>query len=93
MGTIKKKDQSLAMGVSNSSKGKPKPKNLKLPKNMKPEKPKSSDGSLNSSREKDKRGKEKTKSTYLHKVWHPDSSCMKNTMHGATAGEEQHSIP
>ena len=30
MGTIKTKDQALAMGVSNSSKGKPKSKNSKL---------------------------------------------------------------
>ena len=36
MGTIKTKDQALAMGVLNSLKGKPKPKNLKLPEKKKP---------------------------------------------------------
>ena len=57
MGTIKTKDQELAVGVSNSSKGKPKHKNLKLPEKKKPEKPKSNDGILNPPREKDKKGK------------------------------------
>ena len=61
MGTIKTKDQALAMGVSNSSKGNPKPKNSKLPVKKKLEKPKSSDGGSNPPKEKDKRGKEKTK--------------------------------
>ena len=57
MGTIKTKDQALAVGVLNSSKGNPKPKNLKLPEKKKPKEPKSSDGGLNPPREKDKRGK------------------------------------
>ena len=77
MGTIKTKDQALAVGVSNSSKGKSKSKNLKLPEKKKPEKPKSSDGGLNPPKEKDKRGKYNTKCTYFHKGWHPKSSCMK----------------
>ena len=61
MGTIKTKDQALAMGVSNSSKGNPRPKSSKLSEKKKPEKPRSSDGGLNPPKEKDKRGKEKTK--------------------------------
>ena len=35
MGTIKTKDQALVVVVSNSSKGKPKSKNLKLPEKKK----------------------------------------------------------
>ena len=57
MGTIKTKYLALDMGVSNSSKRRPKPKSLKLPKKKKPEKPKSNDGILNPPREKDKKGK------------------------------------
>ena len=80
MGTIKTKDQALAMGILNSSKGKPKPKNSKLPEKKKLEKPKSSDGSSNYSKEKDKKGKEKTMWTYFHKGWNLESSCMENTI-------------
>ena len=81
MGTMKTKDQALAVGVSNSAKGKPKSKNLKLPEKKKNlEKPKSSDASLNTSKEEDKKGKEKAKCTYFHKGWNPESSCMKNTI-------------
>ena len=63
MGTIKDNAQSLAMGVSNASKGKSKEKNLKLPEKKKPKNPKSSDGGSNPPKEKDKKGKEKTKCT------------------------------
>ena len=35
MGTIKRKEQELVVGVSNSSMGKPKSKNLKLPEKKK----------------------------------------------------------
>ena len=80
MDTIKAKDQALAMGFSNSSKGNPKAKNSKLPEKKKPEKPKSSAGDLNPPKEKDKRGKEKTKCTYFHKEWNLERSCMKNTI-------------
>ena len=80
MGTIKSKDQALAMGVLNDSKGKPKAKNSKLPEKKKPEKPKFSDGGLNPPREKDKKGKENTKCTYFHKGWHTKSSFMKKTI-------------
>ena len=59
MGIIKDRDQALAMGVSNASKGKQKAKNLKQPKKRKSEKPKSSDGGSNPPKEKDKKGKEK----------------------------------
>ena len=71
MGTIKDKDQALAMGVSNASKGNPKAKNSKLPEKRKLEKPKSSDGSSNPPKEKDKKEKEKMKCTYFYKGWHP----------------------
>ena len=39
MGSINTKDQALAVGVSNSAKGKPKSKNSKLPDKKKSEKP------------------------------------------------------
>ena len=81
MGTINTKDQVLAVGFSNFSKGNPKSKNLKLPKKKKKlEKPKSSDASSNPSKEKDKKGKEKAKCTYFHKRWNLESSCMKKTI-------------
>ena len=44
MGTIKAKDQSLAMGVSNASKVKSKEKNSKLAEKKKPKKPKGKEG-------------------------------------------------
>ena len=80
MGTIKAKDQALAMWVSNASKGNPKEKNSKLLEKKKLEKPKSSDGSSNPSKEKDKKGKEKKKCTYFHKGWNLESSCMDKTI-------------
>ena len=80
MVTIKTKDQALSMEVFNSSKGNTMEKNSKLPEKKKPEKPKSSDGGSNPPREKDKKGKEKSKWTYLHKGWNPERSCMKNTV-------------
>ena len=57
MGTIKAKDQALAMGVSNASKGKQKAKNSKVPEKRKSKNPKSSDRSSNPPKEKDKKGK------------------------------------
>ena len=93
MGTIKDKDQSLAMGVSNSSKGKKKAKNSKLPEKKKPEKTKSNDGGSNPPKEKDKKGKEKTKCTYYHKGWHLESSCMKNTIDMMAQLLEENNIP
>ena len=80
MATIKDKDQSLAMGVLNASKGKWKEKNSKIPEKRKSEKPKSSDGGSNLPKEKEKKGKEKTKCTYFHKGWNPELSCMKKTI-------------
>ena len=81
MGTIKTKDQALKVGVLNSSKGNPKSKNSRLPEKKKnPEKPKSNDASSNPSKEKDKKGKYKAKCTYCHKGWHPENSCIKNTI-------------
>ena len=57
MGTIKStKDQSLASGVSNQSKGKNKSKYSKQQEN-----PKSSDGGKNSRKDKEKKNEEKTK--------------------------------
>ena len=67
MGTIKDKDQGLSMGFLNASRRRSKAKNSKLLENKKPENPKSSDGGSNPPREKEKKGKEKTKCTYLHK--------------------------
>ena len=68
MGSTKAKNQALVVGVSNSSKGKLKTKNLKFPKKKKKtEKPKFSDASLNPSKEKENKGKEKAKCTYFHK--------------------------
>ena len=87
------KDQALAVGFLNSSKGKPKPKNSKLPKKKKLEKPKSSDGCLNPSKEKDKKGKEKAKCTYSQKRWNPESSCMKNTIDTMAELLEKNNIP
>ena len=57
MGTIKAKDQSLAMGFLNASKGNPKANNLKVLEKKKLEKPKSSDGGSNPPKEKENKGK------------------------------------
>ena len=80
MGTIKARDQALAMGVSNDSKGKQKAKNLKQSKKGKPDKPKTSDGGSNPPKEKDKKGKDKTKCTYCHKGWNLERYYMKKTI-------------
>ena len=47
MGSIKTKDQALAVGFSNPAKGKPKSKNSKFLDKNKSEKPKSSEGASN----------------------------------------------
>ena len=57
IGSIKTKDQELAVGVLNAAKGKPKSKKLKLPNKKKSEKPKSSEGAMNPPKEKEKKGK------------------------------------
>ena len=57
MGSIKTKYKALAVGVLNSTKGKPKSKNLKLSDKKKSEKPKSSEGATNPPKEKEKKGK------------------------------------
>ena len=93
MGIIKAKDQALAMGVSNSSKGKSKANNSKLPEKKKPEKLKSSDGGSNPPKEKDKKGKEKTKCTYFHKGWNPESSCMKKSIDQMAQLLDENNIP
>ena len=62
IGIIKSsKYQSLSIGVSNPAKGK------KKSIDSKQEKPKSSDGGLNPTKEKDKKKEENTKCTYFHK--------------------------
>ena len=62
MGTIKTKDQALRVWFSKYSMGKLKSKTSKLPEKKKnQEKPKSNDASLNPSKEKEKKGKEKGK--------------------------------
>ena len=76
MGNIKAKDKDLAMGVSNPSKGKSKAKNLKLPEKKKQDIPKIPNGGSNPCKDMNKKGNEKTKCTYFHKGWHPESYCM-----------------
>ena len=93
MGTIKTKDQALSVGVSNSSKGNPKSKNLKLPEKKKPKKPKSSDGGSIAPKDKEKRGKENTKCTYFHKGWNLESLCMKKTIDQMAQLLEKNNIP
>ena len=93
MGTIKPKDQSLAMGVFNASKGKWKENNSNILEKRKSEKPKSSDGGSNPPKEKEKKGKEKTKWTYFHKGWHPEISCMKKTIDHMAQLLEKKNIP
>ena len=81
MGTIKsRKDQALAVGVSNPFKGKNKDKDLKHPNKKKQDRPKSSDGGLNPCKDKDMKNKEKTKCTYYHKEWNRKSACMKKSI-------------
>ena len=81
------------MGVSNAFKGKQKANNLKQAEKRKSEKPKSNDGGSNPPKEKDEKGKEKTKCTYCHKGWHPESSCMKKTIDQMAQLLEKNSIP
>ena len=78
IGTIKKiKHQALAAWVLNASKGKKKAKDSKQPDKKKPDRPNIPDGGLNPCKDKDKKGKEKMKCTYLHKGCYPKSSFMK----------------
>ena len=94
MGTIKDtRDQALAMVVLNASKGKQKENNLKQLEMGKPNRPKNSDGGSNPPKDKDKKGKEKNKCTYFHKVWHLESSCMKKTIDQMEQILEKNSIP
>ena len=70
MGTIKtRKYQALVARVLNPSKGKKKSKDSKHP-----DIPKYSNGGSNPCKDKDKNGKEKTKYTYCHKGWNPESA-------------------
>ena len=72
MGAIKStKAQAHSVGVSNQSKGKKKAKYLKQQEKKKQEKPKSSDGVSNPSKDREKKKKGKKKITYCHKYWHP----------------------
>ena len=72
MGTIKtSKDQSLAAGVSNASKGKKKAKDSKQAEKKKHDRPRIPDRGSNPCKDMDKKGKEKTKCTYCHRGWHP----------------------
>ena len=94
MGTIKAcKDRSLAMGVLNSFKGEQKENNLKQLEKRKPDKPKTTDGGSNTPKDKDKKGKEKTKCTYFHKGWHLESACMKKTIDMMVQLLEKNNIP
>ena len=94
MGTIKTKDQALAVGFSNSSKRKPKSNNSKLlEKKNNLGKPKSNYASLNPSKEKDKKGKKKAKFTYFHNGWNLETSCMKNTIDTMVQLLEMNNIP
>ena len=81
------------MSVSNASKGKKKVNNSKHPKKRKYDKPKSSDGGLNPPKEKEKKGKEKTKCTYFHNEWNLESSWMKNTIDQMVKLLEKNNIP
>ena len=94
MGTIKaSKDQALAVGVSNASKGKQKENNSKEPQKKKVDRPNNSDGGSNPSKDKEKKGKEKTKCTYFHKGWNRESVCMKNTIDIMAWLLEKNNIP
>ena len=93
MGTIKAKGQTLAMGFSNASKGKQKENNSKHPEKRKSEKTKSNDDVSNPPKEKDKKGKEKTKCTYFHKGWNPEISCMKKIIDQMAQLLEKNNIP
>ena len=94
MGTIKTKDQALAVWFLNFSMGKPKSKNSKLPEKKKnQEKPKSNDASLNPSKEKEKKEKENEKWTYFHNGWHLEISCMKNTIDTMAQLLDKNNIP
>ena len=93
-GTIKSsKDQDLAVGVSNPSKGRKKYKDSKYPEKKKQDRPKSSDGGSNPCKDKDKKKQEKTKCTYCHKGWHLKSACMKNTIEMMAQLLEKNNIP
>ena len=81
IGTIKSsKDQALAVGVLNPSKGKKKSKVSKHQDKKMQEVPKYLDGVLNPCKDKEKKKQEKTKFTYYHEGWHPESACMKKTI-------------
>ena len=81
MGTIKySNDQDLVARVSNPSKGKNKSKDSNKNDKKKQYRPKCSYGVSNPCKDKDKKGKEKTKCTYCHKGWHPESACMKKNI-------------
>ena len=59
----------------------------------KQEKPKSSYGVLNPSKDKDKKKQEKTKCTYCHKGWHPESAFMNKTINMMVKLFDNNNIP
>ena len=94
MGTIKSnKDRALAARVLNPSKGKKKAKDSRKQDKKKQDRPKFPDGGSNPCKDKDKKNKEKTKCTYRHKGWHPESACMKQTIDMMVQLLEKNNIP
>ena len=83
----------MDMGVSNASKGNKKENNSKLPEKRKFDKPKSSDGGSDPPKEKENKGKEKTKCTYFHKGWHLESSCVNTNIDHMAQLLEKNNIP
>ena len=55
--------------------------------------PNMADGVLNPTKDKDKKTQEKTKYTYSHKGWHPESACMNNTIEMMEELWEKNNIP
>ena len=94
IGTIKtSKDQGLAAGFRMHPKGKKKYKDSVKPEKKKQDRPNIPDGGSNPCKDKDKKGKEKTKCTYCHKGWHLESACMKKTIDMMVQLLEKNNIP
>ena len=68
-------------------------KNPKPPEKKKQDRPKNPDGGLNPCKDKDKKGKEKTKCTYCQKGWNPEISCMKKTIDMMASLLEKNNTP
>ena len=76
MGTMKStKDQPLATGVSNPARGEKKERDSNKQENKK-----YSNGVSNPCKDRVKNKQEKKKCTYCHKIWRPESACMKKTI-------------